>query len=91
MRAGSDIGYCDSDYRENNTHSYICDDFVNNIVEAAGFDLFDAQLGEKTLDLYITDKETDIDYDYYDLSYDELESYTRKEFLNNYDQKHTEK
>ena len=91
MRAGSDIGYCDSDYREHNTHSYISDDFVNNIVEAAGFDLFDAQLGEKTLDLYIIDKETDIEYDYYDLSYDELESYTRKEFLNNYDQKLTEK
>jgi hypothetical protein len=88
MRAGSDIGYCDSDYRENNTvdnFAYTEKDIIAN-VEALGFNLHDVQLGDKKMDLYLEDKDTYVGYDYLNFEYTIYETFTRKDFLREYDE-----
>ena len=53
-RAGSDIGYCDSNYRENNTVSYMpSEEDVTKHLESMGFDVSDVRVGDKDLDIYI--------------------------------------
>tara|TARA_R100000278_G_scaffold38353_1_gene34013 strand:+ start:2051 stop:2344 length:294 start_codon:yes stop_codon:yes gene_type:complete len=93
MRAGSDIGYCDSDYRANNTVEnfvYTENDIKANL-ESLGFELVDITFCDFTIDLYIKDKKTGKEYDFYDLRYDEYEYFIRKDFLNNYDEIFTKK
>jgi len=87
MRAGSDIGYCDSDYRENNTvdnFAYTEKDIIAN-VEALGFNVYDVILGQDKMDLYLEDKDTLVYYDYYNFEYLLYETFTRKDFLREYD------
>ena len=91
MRAGSDIGYCDSDYRENQTISnfVFTEKDIKANIEALGFDLEDVILGENKMDLHLTDKETAIGYDYINLEYHNYETFTRKDFLREYDERFT--
>ena len=89
-RAGSDIGYCDSDYRDTfcsqENYNYTEDDIRTN-VEALGFKLNEVQLCESTMELYITDAKTGISYDYYDLEYHIYDVWTRQDFLISYNEK----
>lgn len=91
MRAGSDIGYCDSDYRENQTISnfIFTEKDIKANIEAMGFDLEDVILGENKMDLYLTDKETAIGYDYINLEYHNYETFTRKDFLREWNERYS--
>ena len=83
MRAGSDIGYCDSEYRAKHTVDNFCytkNDIKAN-VEAMGFELEDVQFFDHGIDLYLVDNKTGIGYDFFNLRYDEYECYIRKDFL----------
>jgi hypothetical protein len=87
MRSGSDIGYCDSDYSR--APFEWCEQDIKANVEALGFYLEDVNLGEYKMDLYLTDKDTSIAYDYENLEYDTYEILTRKDFLNEYDNRYS--
>tara|TARA_R110001583_G_scaffold35622_7_gene118331 strand:- start:317 stop:661 length:345 start_codon:yes stop_codon:yes gene_type:complete len=92
MRAGSDIGYCDSEYRRNNTNNTygnISESDVESTVESFGFIMHDANLCEEAIDLYLIDKETEIAYDYFDLSYEDYNRFKRKDYLEYYDQRYS--
>ena len=62
MRAGSDIGYCDSDHPK--APFEWCEEDIKANVEALGFNLDDVNLGDNEMDLYLTDKDTQVGYDY---------------------------
>lgn len=87
MRAGSDIGYCDSDYPR--APFDWCEEDIKANVNALGFDLEDVHLGDNKMDLYLTDKETKIGYDYSDLEYHIYETFVRKDFLREYDERYS--
>jgi hypothetical protein len=87
MRAGSDIGYCDSDHPK--APFEWCEKDIKANVEALGFELVDVVLGDYKMDLHLTDIDTKIGYDYYDFEYKFYEKFTRKDFLNEYDEKWT--
>ena len=83
-RAGNDIGYCDSDYRKNNTVDFQpSEKEVRESLESLGFSVEDIRLGERDLDLYIT-HET-IAYDFIDLDWDSYNTFTKDDYLNQYD------
>ena len=89
MIAGSDIGYCDSNYRENNTvdiFSY-CEKSMRANLEKLGFEVGHIYLKENNLDLHLTDLDTRISYDFEDLDYDTYETFTREDFLREYDER----
>ena len=83
MRAGSDIGYCDSDHPK--APFEWCKEDIKANVEALGFNLDDVNLGDNKMDLYLTDKDTQVGYDYYNLEYKLYENFTAKDFLREYD------
>ena len=85
MRAGSDIGYCDSDYPK--APFEWCEQDIKANVEALGFKLEEVILGDYKMRLYLIDKNTDLAYDFEDLEYDIYETYTRKDFLTEYTKK----
>ena len=87
MRAGSDIGYCDSDYPR--APFEWCEQDIKANVEALGFTLEDVKLGDHKMDLYLTDKETHTGYDYIDLPYDIYQIFTRKDFLRDYNERYS--
>ena len=84
MRAGTDIGYCDSDHPK--APFEWCKEDIKANVEALGFHLEDVNLGDYKMDLYLIDKETDITYHYDDLDLSSYETFTRKDFLREYDE-----
>ena len=79
MRAGSDIGYCDSDYQR--APFQWCEQDIKANVEALGFNLADVILGDNKMDLYLKDSENNVAYDFYDLEYSIYEKFTRRDFL----------
>ena len=79
MRAGSDIGYCDSDYPR--APFEWCEQDIKANVEALGFNLADVILGDNKMDLYLKDSENNVAYDFYDLEYSIYEKFTRRDFL----------
>jgi hypothetical protein len=83
MRAGSDIGYCDSDYPRTNFEW--CELDIQANIEALGFELEDVHLSDCVMDLYLIDKDTNVAYDYIDLPYHIYETFTRRDFLKEYD------
>ena len=87
MRAGSDIGYCDSEHPK--APIEWCEKDIEANLEALGFSLFDVNLGDYKMDLYITDKDTQVGYDYIDLPYGIYEIFTRKDFLRDYDERYS--
>jgi len=87
MRAGSDIGYCDSDYSR--APFVWCEKDIQANVEALGFCLEDVQLGDYKMDLYLIDKDTDVAYDYEDLEYSTYEKCTRTDFLKDYSNRYS--
>tara|TARA_R100001440_G_scaffold13790_1_gene23756 strand:- start:226 stop:555 length:330 start_codon:yes stop_codon:yes gene_type:complete len=84
MRAGSDIGYCDSDYPR--APFEWCEQDIKANVEALGFNLEDVNLGTYKMDLYLTDKDTYVGYDFFNFEYTIYETFTRKDFLREYDE-----
>lgn len=86
MRAGSDIGYCDSDHPK--APFEWCEEDIKANVEALGFELVDVQLFDHGIDLYLVDKKSGIGYDLYNLLYDEYEYFTRKDFIKMADECH---
>lgn len=85
MRAGSDIGYCDSDHPK--APFEWCEKDVKANVEALGFELEDVILGDYKMRLYLIDKDTNVAYDYEDLEYTTYETFTRRDFLREYDER----
>ena len=87
MRAGSDIGYCDSEFKKDwrTPFNYTEEDIKAN-VEALGFKLNHVTLCEKVMDLAIVDLQTGIGYDYYDLEYSVYEVWIKNDFLNSYNE-----
>ena len=85
MRAGSDIGYCDSDHPK--APFEWCEQDIKANVEALGFNLVGVHLGDYKMQLYLIDKDTDVAYDYEDLEYDTYETFTREDFLRNWDER----
>ena len=84
-RAGSDIGYCDSDYRENNTVGYTpSEEDVTKHLESMGFDVADVRVGEKDLDIYI--EYEGLAYDLTDLDWDCYKSFGTDDYLTQYDE-----
>jgi|TARA_R100000479_G_C6244330_1_gene150012 hypothetical protein len=84
-RAGSDIGYCDSNYRENNTVSYMpSEEDVTKHLESMGFDVSDVRVGDKDLDIYI--EYEGLAYDLIDLDWDCYESFGIDDYLREYDE-----
>jgi hypothetical protein len=83
MRAGSDIGYCDSDHPK--APFEWCEQDIKTNVEALGFMLEEVILGDYKMRLYLIDKDTNVAYDYEDLYYDTYETFTRRDFLKEYD------
>ena len=79
MRAGSDIGYCDSDHPK--APFEWCEKDVKANVEALGFELEDVILGDYKMRLYLIDKDTNVAYDFEDLYYDTYKTFTRRDFL----------
>tara|TARA_Y100000114_G_C11655508_1_gene276378 strand:- start:393 stop:707 length:315 start_codon:yes stop_codon:yes gene_type:complete len=91
MRAGTDIGYCDSDYRENNTMNNFpyCEEDIIAHLRKLEFYVNAVELREEKMDLYLEDNETLISYNFYDLEYYLYEEFTRKDFLREYDERFT--
>ena len=85
MRAGSDIGYCDSDHPK--APLELCEEDIKANVEALGFELDSVIIGGNIIELYLTDKDTHVCYDYYDLEQDIYKEFTRKDFLREWDQR----
>ena len=85
MRAGSDIGYCDSDYPK--APFEWCEQDIKANVEALGFKLEEVILGDYKMRLYIIDKDTHVAYDYEDLEYTTYETFTRRDFLREWDER----
>lgn len=85
MRAGSEIGYCDSDYPR--APFEWCEQDIKANVEALGFNVADVQLGENKMDLYLEDSDTSVAYDFYDLEYSTYEQFTRRDFLREWDER----
>jgi hypothetical protein len=83
MRAGSDIGYCDSDHPK--APFEWCEEDIKANVETLGFDLEDVTLGAYKMDLYLIDKDNSVAYDYIDLEYDTYKVFNRNDFLKEYD------
>lgn len=89
MRAGDDIGYCDSDYRDGSmlfSHD-LSEEIIRGQMSDMGFRLEDVQLGEYMMQLYLCDTDTGVLYDFFDLEIDIYESFTRKDFLKEYDER----
>jgi len=83
-RAGSDIGYCDSDYRNNNTVSNLpSEEDVTKHLESIGFHVADVRVGDKDLDIYI--EYDGLAYDLVDLDWDCYESFGMDDYLKEYD------
>ena len=82
-RAGSDIGYCDSDYRENSSPMLPSEGDVTNHLVSMGFEVDDLRLGDNDLDIYISHK--GVGYDFIDLSWDDYETFTFQDYLKGYD------
>ena len=89
MRAGSDIGYCDSDYRENNTVDNFpyCEEDIIAHLRTLQFFVNAVELREEEMDLYLEDNETRVSYNFYGLEYSYYEEFTRKDFLREYDER----
>ena len=85
MRAGSEIGWCDSDHPK--APFEWCEQDIKANVEALGFNLADVRLGENKMDLYLEDSDTNVAYDFYDLEYAFYEVFTRKDFLREWDER----
>tara|TARA_R100000030_G_scaffold77526_1_gene60442 strand:+ start:446 stop:778 length:333 start_codon:yes stop_codon:yes gene_type:complete len=84
-RAGSDIGYCDSNYRKNNTVDYLpSEEDVTNHLQSMGFDVADVRVGDKDLDIYI--EYEGLAYDLVDLDWDCYESFGVDDYLREYDE-----
>ena len=82
-RAGSDIGYCDSDYRENNTNRNLpSDEEVTKHLESIGLQVDDLRLGEEDLDIYFVHE--GICYEIHDLDWDDYECFEKEDYLENY-------
>jgi len=85
-RAGSDIGYCDSDWRENNTIDIRpSDSSVENYLSSMGFDNVDVRTGDNDLDISFTYK--GVFYAHYDLDWDSYENFEFVDYLSDADQK----
>jgi len=85
MRAGSDIGYCDSDHPK--APFEWCEKDIKSNVEALGFNLADVKLGDSKMDLYLEDSDNNVAYDFYDLEYSIYETFIRKDFLREWDER----
>jgi hypothetical protein len=82
-RAGSDIGYCDSDYRANNTADNLpSDKEVASHLESMGFDVEDVRVGDNDLDIYINYE--GLAYDLLDLDWDCYETFEKEDYLREY-------
>tara|TARA_R100001086_G_scaffold14069_1_gene7088 strand:+ start:1285 stop:1611 length:327 start_codon:yes stop_codon:yes gene_type:complete len=85
MRAGNDIGYCDSEHPK--APFEWCEKDIEANLEALGFSLYDVNLSDYKMDLYITDKETNVAYDFYNLEYYFFENFLREDYLKEYDER----
>jgi len=85
MRAGSEIGWCDSNHPK--APFEWCEQDIKANVEALGFNLADVMLGEDKMDLYLEDSDTNVAYDFYDLEYCFYEKFTRNDFLREWDKR----
>ena len=70
-------------------HIKECHIDLESTVESFGFIMHDANLCEEAIDLYLIDKETEIAYDYFDLSYEDYNRFKRKDYLEYYDQRYS--
>ena len=85
MRAGSDIGYCDSNYKNNNTVPNLpSEEDVTNHLESMGFEVNDIRVGDNDLDIYIT--YNGLSYDFVDFDWDCYESFDKVNYLKEYDE-----
>ncbi len=89
MRAGGDIGYCDSDYRENNTVDNFpyCEEDIIAQLRTKEFFVNAVELREENMDLYLEDNQTLVTYIFYNLEYYLYKEFTRKDFLREYDER----
>ena len=84
MRAGSNIGYCDSEFRNNNTVPNLrSEEDVTNHLESMGFEVNDIRVGDNDLDIYIT--YNGLSYDFVDFDWDCYESFDKDNYLKEYD------
>lgn len=82
-RAGSDIGYCDSDYRKNNTVPNLpSEEDVTKHLESMGFEVEDVRVGDNDLDIYINHE--GLAYDFIDLDWDCYELFAMDDYLKEY-------
>ena len=85
MRAGSDIGYCDSDQPK--APFEWCEQDIRTNLKAFGFEVGHIYLKDNNFDLYLTDIDTQVGYDFEDLEYTTYEEFTRNDFLKEWDQR----
>lgn len=87
-RAGSDIGYCDSDYREN--HTIDPQPTVKEIIKSLKnyhFEYIDVQAGDQNIDLSFEYK--GVWYAHYDLPYDLYDEFEFIDYIKEANQKET--
>ena len=85
MRAGSDIGYCDNDQPK--APFEWCEQDIRTNLKALGFEVGHIYLKDNNFDLYLTDIDTQVGYDFEDLEYTTYEEFTRNDFLKEWDQR----
>ena len=78
-RAGSDIGYCDSNHRENGSPMLQSEGDVTNHLASMGFEVEDVRVGDDDLDIYIN--YGGVAYEFIDLSWDDYNNFSQEDYL----------
>jgi len=82
-RAGSDIGYCDSDHRENGSPMLSSEADVTKHLVSMGFEVEDVRVGDDDLDIYINYE--GVAYEFIDLTWDDYDNFSQEDYLKGYD------